>query len=101
MGKGNRQNSDDKSQVIQAGKDEKLARIRELEDLVAVMETEAGRRLVWRLLSRAGVFTSSFTGNSATFFNEGKRDMGLFILAEIMEACDEQYFIMTRENRDA
>ena len=96
----NRQNSDDKNQVKQASKDEKLARIRELEDVVAVMDTEAGRRFVWRLLSRAGVFTSSFTGNSTTFFNEGKRDQGLFLLSETMEGCDELYYVMTRENKD-
>ena len=96
---GNRPNTDDKSHVKQAAKDEKLARIREIEDVVAVMETESGRRLVWRLLCRAGVFTSSFTGNSTTFFNEGRRDQGLFLLSEIMEACDELYYVMTRENK--
>ena len=100
MNKSNRQNSDDRNQVKQASKDEKFVRIRELEDIVSVMENEAGRRLVWRLLSRAGVFTSSFTGNSTTFFNEGKRDQGLFLLSEIMEGCDELYYVMTRENKD-
>jgi hypothetical protein len=39
-----------------------------------------GKRVLSILLNESGVFESSFTGNSRTFYNEGKRDMGLLLL---------------------
>ena len=32
-------------------------------------------------------------------FNEGRRDMGLFVLAEISEAAPEGYLKLLRENQ--
>lgn len=43
----------------------------------------AGRRVLSYLLNESGVFETSFTGNSRTFYNEGKRDIGL----DIMDHC--------------
>lgn len=81
-------------------KDEQI-RDRELHDLRTVMATVEGRRFVWRLLDRAGVFRTSFTGNSTTFFNEGQRNMGLIVLADVHEACAEKYIeMMTEAKKD-
>lgn len=81
-------------------KDESI-RDRELADLKMVMDSLEGRRFVWRLLDKAGVFRTSFTGNSATFFNEGMRNMGLVVLADVHEACAEQYIqMMTEAKKD-
>ena len=71
----------------------------EVEDLKYVMSNKRGRRFVWRLLDRAGIYRSSFTGNSTTFFNEGQRNIGLMLVAEIHDACPEQYTLMVKENR--
>lgn len=81
-------------------KDESI-RDRELADLKLVMDSLEGRRFVWRLLDKAGVFRTSFTGNSTTFFNEGMRNMGLVVLADVHEACAEQYIqMMTEAKKD-
>lgn len=72
----------------------------EKNDLVWLMSQERGRRFIWRLLSRAGVFQSSFTGNSGTFFNEGRRDIGLWVLSSIMASCPEDFIKMLTEQKD-
>ena len=69
----------------------------EADDLKWVMSSKRGRRFVWKVLDRAGVYRSSFTGNSATFFNEGQRNIGLMLLADIHSACPDQYLAMIKE----
>lgn len=66
-------------------------------DLRRVMGSESGRRFINRLLSRCGVYRSSFTGNSETFFREGARNVGLFLLAEIQAHCAEEFLTMLKE----
>ena len=38
-----------------------------------------------RMLDATGINSNSFTGNSTTFFNEGKRQVGLELLSRISE----------------
>lgn len=52
-------------------------RERDIEALNHVLSTELGRWFFCRLLDRAEILKQSFTGNSETFFNEGKRSVGL------------------------
>jgi hypothetical protein len=80
-------------------KDERLRDI-ELADMKKMMSTCEGRRFVWRLLDRAGVFRTSFTGNSTTFFNEGQRNIGLIVLADVMAAAADQYVVMMNESKE-
>lgn len=70
---------------------------RDQEDIKWLMSSQGGRRIMWGLLGRAGVFRSSFTGNSTTFFNEGQRNLGLIYLNLINEFCPDQYVTMARE----
>lgn len=73
-------------------------RLREdTEDFLWVMDTKQGRRFIWRLLEDAGVFQSSFTGNSETFFREGQRNVGLKVLSRIHDLCPDKYSIMLNE----
>lgn len=72
----------------------------EIDDFKFVMEDKRGRRYVWRLLEQCGVFRSSFTGNSETFFREGQRNVGLKIISLIHEACPEKYALMLKEQRE-
>lgn len=70
----------------------------EIEDVKWLMSDKRGRRFVWRQLSKAGVFRTSFTGNgSETFFNEGKRVMGLDLMVQINEHCPNRYNEMVTE----
>lgn len=72
-------------------------RKREIEDFKWLVAHKQGRRLLWRLLSMTGVFTSSMTGNSQTFFNEGRRDIGLQLMAEVNEHSLEAFVQMMKE----
>jgi hypothetical protein len=62
---------------------QELLRKQELDDLQYVLNTPAGRRFFIRLLEKTGYNSSSFTGNSTTFFNEGKREIALLLLKDI------------------
>lgn len=84
----------------------KLVKDTEESDLKWLMGSKRGRRIVWRFLDRAGVFRLSFNTNSMTMaFNEGNRNEGLRILAQIHTLCPELYPVMVKEqihdNRNA
>lgn len=81
---------------------QKAARLEEQEDLKFVMSHQQGRRLMWRLLSKAGVYRTSFSQNGLEMaFREGQRNLGLFLQAEILDACPERHQQMVKESRDA
>lgn len=67
-------------------------------DLREVMGTPAGRRLVWRQLAKFRLYEISHTGRSAsTDFNEGQRQCGLWLLAELMRVCPALYLQTQQE----
>lgn len=59
---------------------------REDNDIKKLLAQVEFRRFVWRLLTYTGIFKTSFTGNSATFFQEGIRSVGLYLLGMVMRA---------------
>jgi len=62
------------------------------------MSSKRGRRILWRLLDRAGVFRLSFNTNAmAMAFAEGNRNEGLRYLALIHTLCPELYPTMVKE----
>lgn len=70
------------------------------DDLRNMMATQFGRRLVWDLLSRAGVYLSSYSeSDKAMAYREGRRSLGLEYLGLLSAHCPEQYDQMNRENR--
>lgn len=79
-------------------KDMKLSRDGQIEDFKWIMADKRGRRFMWRLLEVTGVYRTSFTGNSTTFFNEGMRNVGLIVMNEIHENCPELYETLIKEN---
>ena len=76
----------------------KTKRANELADLREVMSTPAGRRVMWKLLSIAKMFSPCFTGNSRTYYNEGRREMMLPLYDDLLKADDLLFFKMRREN---
>lgn len=66
-------------------------------DLRHVMATRQGRRFVNRLLDQTGLNARSFTGNSETFFREGRRSVGLELLGDINEHAFPEYVQMLQE----
>lgn len=53
--------------------------------LMSLLKNKEGRWFIMRLLDATGINANSFTGNSHTFFNEGKRQVGLELLARIQD----------------
>jgi len=91
-----RNESHDPTDLIgNAEREEEATRLRQIaekqarDDLIAVMSTDQGRRVVRRIIEHCGVYKTSMTGNSYTFFNEGKRDVGLFLTAKIADATPQ------------
>ena len=67
-------------------------------DLQGVMSTPQGRRFVWRVLSHmSGAFGLSFTGNNTTFFNEGRRSIGVELMTEAQRVAPADYVHMLNE----
>ena len=77
----------------------KRRRDREIDDLREVLKRPSGRRFAYKVLSECGVFKASFSQNSLTIaFNEGKRDIGLALLADLNEAEPMAYTQMLQEH---
>lgn len=72
-------------------------RAQEIEDVQAVMATPAGRRFLHRLLDRGRVFRPCFSGNSATFWNEGRRELALEFFSDIVTHAGADYLLMMQE----
>jgi len=94
-----KRNAADEDQVRDQSQKQKFRREREVNDIRSMLGTTEGRRFLWRLMEKCGVYRESFTGSSETFFLEGKRSIGLFVIAEIMDAEPEAYLLMIKENR--
>ena len=77
----------------------KLERDQEKTDFAWLMSDKRGRRFMWRMLEVTGVYRTSFTGNSTTFFNEGMRNVGLQLIANIHEFAPDAYPMMLDEQR--
>lgn len=50
-------------------------------DYKTLFDTKRGHRVFCDLLRRCHVFETTFTGNSATYFREGERNIGLYLLS--------------------
>lgn len=87
------------AQETKSKSQEARERQEQLNDIIAVMDMAAGRRLVWRILAEARVFGTVYAGQSnQTFFREGKRNLGLWLMEEVLQAKPEQYLLMQKEH---
>lgn len=76
----------------------KVERDKEIEDFKLLMGSAWGRRVVFRLLERAGIYRLSFTSNGAyTSFNEGQRNIGLYFIDLINTHCLDEFVLMLKE----
>lgn len=75
-------------------------RKREVNDFREVMSKPEGRRFVMRILQEGRAFHSCFDLNPIQMAkNEGKRDMALFLLEELMNDHQEKYLQMCKETK--
>lgn len=91
----------DRGQVKERESREKRIRRQQLEDVRDVMATKSGQRFVWRLLETCGMNADGFDPNALTMArNSGKRLIGLWIQAEIADACPERYLEMQLSSKE-
>lgn len=90
-------NAADPKQVKRAGRRDKERAKRAEADLRWVLSDPRGRRFLWQLLGDSGIFRTSFTGNSETFFREGMRNLGLQVFTRIHEVAPDLYLEMAQE----
>ena len=67
-------------------------------DIKEICKLKHGRRFINTLLALTEIYSDSFTGNSQTYFNEGKRSIGLQIIELLNEADPQIYLTLLKEN---
>lgn len=71
---------------------------REKDDIKFVMDSEQGRRVVWRVLESGRVFAAIPPMDAlAMAFNEGQRNLALELFQRVMAHCPDQYLKMAAE----
>lgn len=85
---------------------ERLAAEEARADLRRILSSEHGRRFVMRLLESARIYSVSFDPSASesthlTAFNEGRRNEGLKLFAQIQECCSDLWPVMVRERNEA
>ena len=74
-------------------------RARETGDMRKVLSMSEGRRVIWKLLSEAGIFRDPFNQNSnLTSYALGQKERGLTLLSMVMEADASAFYQMHRES---
>lgn len=71
----------------------------EAADFAWLMQHPQGRRFVWRLMERAGLYRTTFTGDSTTFYREGIRSFGILLMQLINDHCPDQYMPMVNDGK--
>lgn len=72
------------------------------QDMRWLVSSKRGRRMVWRFLERSGVFRLSFNTNAMQMsFNEGHRNFGNAMLADVNRVSPECFSLMMRESKEA
>jgi len=93
-------NAADADQVKRATRKERQRHTFQLAALQAVMETEAGRIVMWDLLERAGIYRTVFAPDSGSvYYQAGRQDFGHELLKLLLDAGEESYLLMEKEAR--
>ena len=87
----------EKLRVEAAEKARRRAR-EEISDLQIVMKTPQGRRVMYGILARSGLYRSCFNSNALNMaFNEGLRESGLVLVKLLTDHCYHHYQLMMKE----
>ncbi|MCC7304754.1 MAG: hypothetical protein IT558_00685 [Alphaproteobacteria bacterium] len=77
---------------------EKRQAIHEAEDFLWIMSDKRGRRFIWGVLERAGLFSQSFDGTAeGTIFADGLKNEGRLIMGLIFAHCPGAFTQMILE----
>ena len=79
----------DKSEAIEIRKRNKAQEITEQDDLKVLLKNPHGFRFIQRVLDRSKIMNNCFTGNSSTYFNEGRKAVALDVFQDIRAVAAE------------
>ena len=88
-------------QVEEARRLHKLERRKEQEDLRELLGSKQGKRVLWKILSYSQPMSQSFVpgGSKETYYyHEGRRSVGLWLIAQLSEADPLAYVNLQKEN---
>ena len=91
-------NAGDRKDVRRAEKAARLSAVQRQSAVEGIMSVVGGRHWMHDILVSCHCFATTFTGDPyTTAYNEGQRSVGLLLLADIMQACPDNYVLMMRE----
>jgi hypothetical protein len=94
-------NASDRKSIRRKEKAARLAEVSRAAVITEVMSTIQGRQWLWDLLGNCHIFSTTFNPEpSISAFQEGQRNVGLFLLADIMAHCPDQYIQAMRESNE-
>ena len=94
-------NAADKSQVKEAEKNDENIAEEQRNDIVKILNTPEGRRLIWRIMSRCQSFNSvKKFDNEHTYMAIGAQDLGHWLMTEVVNADENLLFNMMKENME-
>jgi hypothetical protein len=94
-------NAGDAQQVAKAKSRQKTRSLQKKAAFRRFMSDAEGRMFMWDLLTLCGIFHSSFSIDALRCaFNEGRRDIGLRLLADINQLSPDLYMRMVGENQE-
>lgn len=94
-------NAGDPQHVAKRQKSGKTRDLQKASALKGIMSLPEGRMWMWDLIARCGVYHSSYSSDAlAMAFQEGHRNIGLHLTAEINRLSPELYARMTAENQE-
>lgn len=92
-------NAADRKWIREREKSAKLLDLANQSVVVSLMSTPDGRRYIWDKLELAHIFSTTFSTDALQMaFNEGQRNQGLQLLADIIRWCPDQYIQAMRES---
>jgi len=74
--------------------------IQQLNDIKSVLDLEPGRRFMWRVISYCGIYKALEGDHDDMMKQEGRRQIGLYLLGLLTDVDDEQVFNMMREAKN-
>ena len=89
----------DPEQVKARGESLKYDRTEEQNDLFSVLETDEGKRLIWRILSHTKPMSMSYVPGGLVedmYFNEGRKSVGTWLISELNNA-DPRIYLQLQE----
>ena len=64
-----------------------------------LLKTKAGRTVMWHYMESCRVFGSVYADGQKIYYNEGMRNVGLQILADIQRILPDSYLQMIKEQQ--